>query len=116
MPEHPAPVLPDFDTLAELYRRDPFAFEALRRRLLRAEVDAAPPEHRPRLEQTLSLIELTRRSAKNPMHAMVLANRLMWTAFWRLHRVLNEGTPLTRHERTHPARVLPFAPRALKAR
>ncbi|AXK40457.1 DUF3135 domain-containing protein [Crenobacter cavernae] len=114
MPDHPAPVLPDFDALAALYRQDPLAFEELRHRLLRAEVDAAPPEQRPRLEQTLSLIELTRRAAKNPMHAVVLANRLMWSAFWRLHRVLNEGTPLTPYEQAHSAKVLAFAPRLVR--
>ena len=111
MDELPTPLLPDFNSLVELYRQNPLAFEALRSQLLQAQVDAAAPRNRLKLEQTLTLIELTRRAAKNPVHAMVLANRLMWTAFGRLHRMFDEGTPLTVQERTHSAKVLVFAPR-----
>ncbi|HJV06972.1 MAG TPA: DUF3135 domain-containing protein, partial [Chromobacteriaceae bacterium] len=62
MDELPTPLLPDFNSLVELYRHNPLAFEALRSQLLQAQVEAAAPRNRLKLEQTLTLIELTRRA------------------------------------------------------
>lgn len=69
--------LPDFDELVALNRRDPEAFEQLRRQLLDDAVSAAPAHHRPALARVLDRIEATRRKAETPMDSAIAASRLM---------------------------------------
>lgn len=77
--------LPDFDVLTAIHRQDPEALEHFRRHLLREAVNAAPPAHRPSLEQLLSRIERERQAAANPMEAMMIAFRMMSESLDRLH-------------------------------
>ncbi|WP_019142641.1 DUF3135 domain-containing protein [Noviherbaspirillum massiliense] len=73
----PVTPIPDFDMLVALHQQDPEAFEAFRRHLLRDAVDAAPPEHRERLQQLLTHIDSVRDAAATPLEAMVAAFRMM---------------------------------------
>jgi len=76
---------PDFDALVRLHRHDPHAFEEMRRTMLRAAVDAAPPEHRPALEQLLARIESARADAASPADAAHDAFQMMCESVERLH-------------------------------
>ncbi|HZW13782.1 MAG TPA: DUF3135 domain-containing protein [Noviherbaspirillum sp.] len=76
--------LPDFDVLAALHRQDPEALEIFRRHVLREAVDAAPPVHRPSLEQLLVQIESARDAAQTPMEAATVAFRMMCDSVERL--------------------------------
>lgn len=68
---------PDFDAMVELHRQDPHSFEKMRRAILRAAVDEAPPAHRPALEQLLQRIERVRAQAATPQQAAQDAFRMM---------------------------------------
>lgn len=69
--------LPEFDVLMQLHDRDPEAFEAYRRGLLRKAVDAAPRRHQPALEELLEVIEIRRATADNPVDAAATAFQMM---------------------------------------
>lgn len=69
--------LPDFDTLVALHRKNPEAFEQLRRQLLAEAVEAAPVQHRSALENVLVRIEEARDAAATPMEAAIIASRMM---------------------------------------
>lgn len=60
---------PDFDTLVALHRHDPQSFDDMRRSMLRAAVESAPPEHRSTLEQLLERIENAHLEAATPIEA-----------------------------------------------
>ncbi|GHD67390.1 DUF3135 domain-containing protein [Jeongeupia chitinilytica] len=83
--------LPDFDTLAALYRQDPGAFEALRSSLLHQALDDVEAPRRQRIEALLNRIDLHRQRARNPLHAAVIAHEMMWTSFLALNYVLHHG-------------------------
>ncbi|BCL76518.1 hypothetical protein JHS3_22540 [Jeongeupia sp. HS-3] len=83
--------LPDFDTLATLYRQDPGAFEALRTSLLQQALEQVEAPRRSRIEALLNRIEMQRRRAKNPLHATVIAHEMMWTSFLTMRYVLAHG-------------------------
>jgi hypothetical protein len=76
--------LPDFDSLTALHRQDPEALEIFRRHVLREAVDAAPPAHRPSLEQLLVQIESAHSAAATPLEAATVAFRLMCDSVERL--------------------------------
>lgn len=65
--------LPKFDTLVSLYKNDPIAYDDFRLKLLNDEVDAAPPERRPALRNTLFKIEAARKRSKSPLEAAIMA-------------------------------------------
>lgn len=69
--------MPDFDVLITLHERDPDAFERLRRNLLRAAVDSAPPAYRTSLERVLDRIEDARASAATPAESALVAFQMM---------------------------------------
>ncbi|WP_432723605.1 DUF3135 domain-containing protein [Jeongeupia wiesaeckerbachi] len=100
--------LPDFDTLAALYRQDPGAFEALRSSLLQQALDDVEAPRRQRIEALLNHIELHRRRAKNPLHATVIAHEMMWTSFLTMNYVLHHGERPPQASAT----LLQFRPRA----
>ena len=69
--------LPDFDTLVQMHKSDPAAFEAFRLKMLQDAVAQAPEKHRPMLEKTVEAIQDARNRAENPLHATILASNLM---------------------------------------
>jgi len=76
---------PDFDSLVDLHRHDPQAFEEVRRSMLRAAVEEAPAQHRPALEQLLERIESSRAEAATPLDAAEQAFRMMCSSMDELH-------------------------------
>lgn len=81
----------DFTYWTQLYQQDPVAFETKRAELLRNVIDEAPESHRHSLEQTLFKIEMTRKTAKNPLHATIKASKLMWESYAKLRDHLNDS-------------------------
>lgn len=79
----------DFDEWYRLTKEDPEEFELRRAAALSAVVANAPEALRPKLRGTLFKIEMTRRRAKNPLHAAILASELMWEAFYQMPALLN---------------------------
>jgi hypothetical protein len=82
-----SPRLPDFDTLARLYREDPEAFETFRTTFLQEVVESSPEEYRPGLRLLLQRIEEQRSTAETPMEALIFAMRMMRESL----RQLREG-------------------------
>jgi hypothetical protein len=78
--------LPDFDTLAAMYRHDPEGYENYRRRILRQAVDSAPNLHRADLEQLLVRIEQARNQAATPEEAARIAFDMMNDSVRQLNR------------------------------
>jgi hypothetical protein len=76
--------LPDFDVLMKLYKEDPEAFEAFRKRLLIDAVGRAPREHQPALELVLKQIEAARDVAATPIESMLLAFKMMQDSLMQL--------------------------------
>ena len=76
--------LPDFDALMALYKADPEAFEAFRKRLLMDAVGRAPQEQRPALEQILKQIEAAREAASSPIESMLLAFKMLQDSLTQL--------------------------------
>jgi hypothetical protein len=109
----------DFDQWAELAECDPQGFEEQRTEVLRAAIEAAPPEMRRRLEGLQFQVDMERRRAKTPMAACIRLSTLMMDMLYdELLPLLNQvasGDLSGAESRVEPrgtAQVLSFAPRA----
>lgn len=67
----------DFDHWRQLAQEDPVRFEALRRHVLNAAIQAAPRRRRQRLRRLQWRIDQTRRTAANPMAACLRISGMM---------------------------------------
>jgi hypothetical protein len=83
--------LPDFDTLSQLYREDPAAFEAFRSYMLRQAVNEAAQRHRPALEELLLCIEAKRQGAATPAEAAQEAFQMMRQSLSQLNTAWKLG-------------------------
>jgi hypothetical protein len=83
-----ATLLPPFDELTSLHQKDPAALEALRVRLLREAIDAAPAHNRPALEHLVFLMDKAREGAATPLDAAAAASKLMLHSRDQLHGAL----------------------------
>jgi hypothetical protein len=83
--------LPSFDTLSQLYREDPAAFEAFRCYMLRQAVNEAPQRHRPALEELLLCIEANRQGAATPAEAAQGAFQMMRQSLSQLNTAWQLG-------------------------
>jgi hypothetical protein len=81
----------DFDAWAKLAKEDPAEFERRREAMLRRTIEAAPSEHRQRLEGLQFQLNMERRRAGTPLGACVRLNSLMWAGFHRLRKELNDA-------------------------
>lgn len=68
----------DFDTWAEMARKDPQAFELERKLLIERAIMKAPPEKRQRLRCLQWKLDQIRDLASTPMSACLQINRLLW--------------------------------------
>lgn len=81
----------NFDQWNALHEVDPEAFETKREAALRQVIDSREDdESRLLLEQTLFRIEMTRRTAKSPLQAALMASNLMWESFGKLQENIAE--------------------------
>ena len=117
MSTHPAPRLPDFDSLSKLARDDPQAFEELRRSLVNDLIDNAPQARQARLRGLQFRVDTIRRLSKSELGAAVKIYELMWRSFRSLADEwsgLRNGTTMARRRseyRTAPsAKVLVLRP------
>ncbi|GAB2196021.1 DUF3135 domain-containing protein [Sessilibacter sp. MAH4] len=83
--------LPDFDTLMELAKNDPTAFEALREQYINAVIENSPVNMQRRLRGLQFQIDAKRKTSSTPMKACITLSAMMHDSFDRLRRVLNEG-------------------------
>jgi hypothetical protein len=101
----------DFNTWAKLAKEDPAEFERWREATLRAAIDAAPEEHRKRLEGLQFRLNLERAKAPTPLASCVRMNTLMWSGFHRLRKELMQIAEPGRAEEATPrssAEVIPM--------
>ncbi len=77
-------VLPSFDELLALHQSDPTALEALRVRMLRDTVAAAPAHLRPALEHLVFRMDKARDGAATPLEAAAAASKLMMESLSQL--------------------------------
>lgn len=107
----------DFDWKAwsDLAHADPEAFETKRREAIAALIDAAPPEHRRRLEGLQFRIDMERARSRHPLGACVRVSNLMWSSLLDLQRALEQlQGQVTEHRSTvahavpKSAEVVPF--------
>lgn len=100
---------PDHDSLSQLAKEDPQAFEDLRQQLVGELIERAPEALKPRLEGLQFRIDVIRRRSGNSLGATVKIYQLMWQSFLQLRHEL-----MTFREPSAPrqsAQVLNFRPR-----
>ncbi|MCS6787325.1 MAG: DUF3135 domain-containing protein [Thiobacillaceae bacterium] len=96
----------DFDSWAELARRDLQAFEARRRALIERVIERAPEHLQPRLRALQWRIDQTRRRYKHPLKSCAVLQDMMWAA------VLGRGGLLEALERLRRSAVSGSGPAA----
>lgn len=101
---------PDHETLSELARDDPEAFEDLRRKLVGELIERAPEATKRRLRGLQFRIDDIHRRSSNSLGATVKIYRMMWQSFLRLHDELTNFSEPVETPR-HSAQVLDFRPR-----
>ena len=82
--------LPEIEVLIALHKKDPAAFEALRKELLREAVGGASREQRPVLESILRQIEAARDATASPVESMPLAFKMMQESMAQLQNSWGE--------------------------
>lgn len=100
---------PDHDSLSQLAKEDPQAFEDLRQQLVGELIERAPEALKPRLEGLQFRIDAIRRRSGSSLGATVKIYQLMWQSFMQLRNEL-----MTFREPAAPrqsAQVLNFRPR-----
>ena len=70
-------VLPDFDTLVALNRKDPIAYAVFRRNFLQECVLDAPDKYQPMLDDLVWRMDAVREAASSPCEAAAAAISLM---------------------------------------
>jgi hypothetical protein len=74
----------DFNEWADLYQKDPKAFEQRRESELKNLISRASPENRQSLEQTYFKIRMTRLRSKTPLQSAIESSKLMWESVEKL--------------------------------
>lgn len=101
---------PDHESLSQLARDDPAAFEALRVELIHDLIDHAPDTVRRRLEGLQFRLDAIHRNASNPLGATVKVYQMMWRSFLQLrHELVTFREPVEAPQRN--AQILDFRPR-----
>lgn len=103
----------DFEYWAQLWERDPQAFEAERARLMALFIASAPEEKRQRLSAIQWRVDMVRKQAKTPLAASFRVQKMMWESLYGKHGLLNalemlNGSQTSDPETRQPADVLPF--------
>ena len=103
----------NFDQWMELFRTDPAAFEARRKRELETVIACAPVASQPRLKGLQFKIDAERRLAKTSLGGCIRINAMMWDSLSELRQRLTEAallpTPEAQsREKPEPAIVLEF--------
>lgn len=100
--------LPVHDELVELLRRDPEAYEALRRELIEELIEAAPADLKPRLRGLQFRIDGVRSLSRSALGATVRIYEMMWRSFLTLNQELASFPRGTARPPAVKATVLPF--------
>ena len=79
----------DFEYWAQLWKRDPQAFEAERAQLMEMLIASAPKGKRQRLSAIQWRVDMARKQAKNPMAASVRIQQMMWESLLGKYGLLN---------------------------
>lgn len=99
----------DFDEWADIYKRDPEAFERRRAEWIHQYIESAPPHLQPRLRGVMFRVDAERRLARNPIDACVRLTAMMWDSFTDMQRELGCARQSPTAGASRPlARVLPF--------
>ncbi len=85
MSEHQPIELPSYETLAQLAREDPQAFESLRRAVIDSFIDSAPDRLSARLRGLQFRVDCERQLSHSALGATVRMYALMWESFLRLN-------------------------------
>lgn len=80
---------PDHESLAQLARENPEAFEALRREMLDELIARAPKHIQRRLQGLQFRIDHVRARARTPLGAVLKISSLMWKSFLQLNEELS---------------------------
>ena len=83
-PEH------DFDLLVILARKDPFKFEEQREKMIQDFIDSQAESNRESLSRFQWRIDQMRSRAKNPIHALMKINAMMWDSLSELEIAQNQ--------------------------
>lgn len=107
---HPSRENPDHESLSQLAKEDPQAFEDLRRKLVGELIDQAPAALKPRLLGLQFRIDGIRRLSGNSLGATVKIYQLMWQSFLQLRQELTTFRAPVGPPRQN-AQVLDFRPK-----
>lgn len=103
----------DFEYWAQLWERDPRAFETERARLMETFIASAPEKKRQRLSAIQWRVDMVRKKSKTPMAASLRVQKMMWESLCGKHGLLNaletlRGAQTSDPDARQPAHVLPF--------
>lgn len=87
-------VVSDFEFLAVLAKNDPVEFEKIRKKIIQEFIDSSDDSKQKMLVRFQWRIDQTRKQAKNPMHAFIKLNQMMWKSLDDLAAAQNQ---LVRH-------------------
>jgi len=86
----------DFEFLAVLAKNDPVEFEKIREKIIQEFIDSSEDSKREMLVRFQWRIDQTRKQAKNPLHAFIKLNQMMWKSLDDLVAAQNQ---LVKHVR-----------------
>ena len=102
-------MLPAFDALASLARRDPDALEALRQRLTDEVIRrASNADARRRLEGLKFRIDMERRRSRDPLSACIRISAMMHRSLADLHTVLEAPDEFRARQNGREAHLVSF--------
>lgn len=82
--------VPSFDTLVELFQRDPEMFEKVRKRLIKEHIDQLPEDKKKRAEQMQFTIESKLSLKKTPLSRFYEMQRLLYEGFGKFQEVISD--------------------------
>lgn len=105
-------ILPSFERLREMAIQDPEALERLRQEYVKAAINDAPEEYRPRLEGLQFQIDGQRRLSKNPMSSCISISKMMHESLHQLRNFI-DGKENEQQTEKKDAQILSFRSSAI---
>jgi hypothetical protein len=104
-------MLPSFDELMKLAKRDPAKLETLRQSWVEDVISSAPDHFQRRLRGLQFQIDMERQKASNPVSSCIRISQMMHEGLANLRDALNQQPELESapsHEPTSIATIIPF--------
>ncbi len=102
------PILPSFETLQDMAKKDPEGLERLRQEHIEAVINSAPERCQQRLAGLQFQIDGVRRTTGSPMAACIHISKMMHDSLHQLKSFIDEDESSEQPQPLEPATVLAF--------